>query len=294
MCRVLFYLYTLHICAYIYISILVSVFALAIRLGVAIAFLGALLAMKRGGCLRCGSVLRGRGVGYCKWCKQHIASSVVTESPGPLWLMSQGALDVPCVDWRIAMHCGASVPVGLVGAGRASMLSESGGDALCVSVTLDDMHVSPMSSDSDVDVLDVLNNFDMCVSPLSSDSDVLTLEVLRQSSGSYEELARSHAICALAVLLQSDSLASIFSYCDDYCRLALGNRCLYGHGVFVSLYRYWYEDLRAAAFDAYIQECADDESSPVVDVLCQSCGLRPADEVLAFVECWPCYDEHTD
>ena len=100
-CRVLFYLYTLHICAYIYISILVSVFALAIRLGVAIAFL---LAMKRGGCLRCGSVLRGRGVGYRNWCKQHIASSVVTESPGPLWLMSQGALDVPCVDWRIAMH----------------------------------------------------------------------------------------------------------------------------------------------------------------------------------------------
>jgi hypothetical protein len=251
-----------------------------------------LLAMKRGGCPRCGSVLRGRGVGYCKWCRQHIASSVVTESPGPLWLMSQGALSVPCVDWRIAMHCGVSVPVGLVGHGVASMSSESGGDAFGVSDTLDDMHVSPVSPDSDVDVLDVLNNFDMCVSPMSSDSDVLTLEVLRESSGFYEELARSRALCALAVLLQSDSLASIFSYCNDYCRLALGNRCLYRHGVFVSLYRYWYEDWREAVLDAHIQEWNHADGDPVVDVLCQSCGLRPADEVLASVECWQCYDEH--
>ena len=276
---------------HIYKCIYVSVFALAVRLDVAIAFLCALLAMKRGGCQRCGSVLRGRGVGYCWWCKKHISSSVVTESPGPLWLMSQGALDVPCDDWRIAMYCGASVPVGLVGAGVASMLSESGGDALCVSDALEDMHVSPMSSDSDVEVLDVLDNFDMCVSPISSDSDALTLEVLRHSSGYYEELARSRVVCALAVLLQSDSLASIFSYCNDYCRLALSSRRLYNHGAFLSLYRYWYEDSREAAFDAYIQERADAESSEDMDVLCQSCGLRPADEVLASVQCWECYDD---
>jgi hypothetical protein len=279
---------------HIYKCIYVSVFALAVRLDVAIAFLYALPAMKRGGCQRCGSVLRGRGVGYCWWCNKHISIGVVTESPGPLWLMSQGALDVPCVDWRIAMHCGASVPVGLVGAGVASMLSESGGDALCVSDALEDMHVSPMSTDSDVEFLDVLDNFDMCVSPISSDSDALTLEVLRHSSGYYEELVRSRVVCALAVLLQSDSLASIFSYCNDYCRLALSSRCLYGHGVFVSLYRYWYEDSREAALDAYIQERDDAESSADMDVLCQSCGLRPADEVLASVECWQCYDEHTD
>jgi hypothetical protein len=219
---------------------------------------------------------------------------VVTESPGPLWLMSQGVLDVPCDDWRIAMYCGASVPVGLVGAGVASMLSESGGDALCVSDALEDMHVSPMSTDSDVEFLYVLDNFDMCVSPISSDSDVLTLDVLRHSSGYYEELVRSRVVGALAVLLQSDSLASIFSYCNDYCRLALSSRGLYGHGVFLSLYRYWYENSREAALDAYIHERDDAESSADVDVLCQSCGLRPADEVLAFVECWQCYDEHTD
>jgi hypothetical protein len=279
---------------HIYKCIYVSVFALAVRLDVAIAFLYALLAMKRGGCQRCGSVLRGRGVGYCWWCNKHISIGVVTESPGPLWLMSQGALDVPCDDWRIAMYCGASVPVGLVGAGVASMLSESGGDALCVSDALEDMHVSPMSTDSDVEFLYVLDNFDMCVSPISSDSDVLTLDVLRHSSGYYEELVRSRVVGALAVLLQSDSLASIFSYCNDYCRLALSSRGLYGHGVFLSLYRYWYEDSREAALDAYIQERDDAESSADMDVLCQSCGLRPADEVLASVECWQCYDEHTD
>ena len=284
----------IHVHIYIYKFIYVSVFALADRLDVAIAFLHALLAMKRGGCQRCGSVLRGRGVGYCWWCKKYNAIGVVTATPGSLWLMSQGALDVPCVDWRIAMHCGSSVAVGLVGDSAATMLSESGGDGLRVSDSLEDMHVSPMSSDSDVEVLDVLDNFDMCVSPISSDSDVLTLEVLRHSSGSYEELARSRVVCALAVLLQSDSLASIFSYCNDYCRLALSSRCLYGHGVFVSLYRYWYEDMCEAALDAYIEERAAAESLTVMDVLCQSCGLRPADEVLAFVECWQCYDEHTD
>ena len=97
-----------------YKCIYVSVFALAVRLAVAIAFLCALLAMKRGGCQRCGSVLRGRGVGYCWWCKTYSSGSVVSESPGSLWLMSQGALDVPCVDWRIAMHCGTAA-AGLVG-----------------------------------------------------------------------------------------------------------------------------------------------------------------------------------
>ena len=206
--------------------------------------------------------------------------------------MSQGLLGVPCVDWRIGMHCVSSAPVALVGPGVASRSSESGGDFFGVFDTLDDMHVSPMSPDSDVDVLDVLNNFEMCVSPMSSDSDVLTLEVLRQSSGSYEELVRSHAVCALAVLLQSDSLASIFSYCNDYCRLALGNRWLYRYGVFVSLYRYWYEDWREAVLDAHIEEWNHADAGPVVDVLCQSCGVRPADEVLVSVECWQCYDEH--
>ena len=56
----------------IYKCIYVSVFALAVRSDVVIAFLYALLAMKRGGCQRCGSVLRGRGVGYCWWCKKYI------------------------------------------------------------------------------------------------------------------------------------------------------------------------------------------------------------------------------
>ena len=244
-----------------------------------IAFLNALLAMKRGGCRRCGSVLRGRGVGYCKWCTQHIVSNVVTESPGPLWLMSQGLLDVPCVDWRIAMCCDPIVPVGLVGDHVPSMLSDSGAGVLCFPVSLADMHVSPMSSDSDVDVLDVLDNFDMRVSPMSSDSDVLTLEVLRQSCGSYEELSRLRVVRALAVLLHDQSLASIFSYCDDYCRLALANRCLYGHGVFVALYRYWYADLREAALDAYIEECAiADRSCIDVGGLCHTCGLRSAED----------------
>ena len=99
---------------HIYKCIYVSVFALAVRSDVVIAFLCALLAMKRGGCQRCGSVLRGRGVGYCWWCKTYSSGSVVSESPGSLWLMSQGALDVPCVDWRIAMHCGTAA-AGMVG-----------------------------------------------------------------------------------------------------------------------------------------------------------------------------------
>jgi len=193
--------------------------------------------------------------------------------------MSQGALDVPCVDWRIAMPCGSSAAVGLVGAGVASVASESGGGALCVSNTSGDMHVSSLMTDSDAEsILDVLGNFEMSVSPISSDSDALTLEVLRHSSRSYEELARARVVCALAVLLHSDSLASIFSCCSDYCRVAWSSRGLYRHGLFVSLYRYWYEDLLEAAFEAYIQECADAESSEDIDVLCQSCGLRPPDD----------------
>ena len=198
-----FYIF-IHVHIHIYKCIHVFVFALAVTSAVAVAFFCVLLAMKRGGCQRCGSVLRGRGVGYCWWCKTYSSGSVVSESPGSLWLMSQGALDVPCVDWRIAMHCG-TVGAGSVGDSVATMLSESGGDALCVSDTLEDMHVSSQSSDSDVDFLDVLNNFDMCVSPISSDSDVQTLEVLRFSSRSYEELARSRVVCALGVLLRSDS-----------------------------------------------------------------------------------------
>ena len=108
-----FYIF-IYVHIHIYKCIYVSVFALAVRLDVAIAFLYALLAMKRGGCQRCGSVLRGRGVGYCWWCKTYSFGSVVSESPGSLWLMSQGALDVPCVDWRIAMHCGTAA-AGMVG-----------------------------------------------------------------------------------------------------------------------------------------------------------------------------------
>ena len=78
-CRaILFYIF-INVHIHIYKCIYVSVFALAVRLDVAIAFLYALLAMKRGGCQRCGSVLRGRGVGYCWWCNKHISMGVVTE-----------------------------------------------------------------------------------------------------------------------------------------------------------------------------------------------------------------------
>jgi hypothetical protein len=250
----------------------------------------ALLDMNRLGCWRCGSVLRGRGVGYCNWCRDNTIIAV-TESPGPLWLMSQGLVPVPCVDWRI-FFSGDSI--GSVAAPVPSMSSGSGVDVLCIPDSLVDMHVSPMSTDSDVDVLYVLDNFEMRVSPISSDSDVMTLDVLRRASDIYVELSRVRVTRALAVLLHDQSLAGIFSYCDDYCRLSLTNRYLYGHGVFVALYRYWNENLWEAGLDAYIQERADSESSSDVDVLCQSCGLRSADEVLASVECWQCYDEHTD
>ena len=135
--------------------------------------------IKRVGCPRCGAVLRARGVGYCWWCKKYKSVCVVTESPGELWLMSQGVLDVPCVDWRTAIGCGSSVAVGMVGAGVAAVASESVG-GLCVSNTSGDMHVSSLMTDSDAEsILDVLGNFEMCVSPISSDSDALTLEVLR-------------------------------------------------------------------------------------------------------------------
>ena len=274
--------------------------ALVIGLDAILAFSVVSLAMKRLACRRCGSMLRGRGVGYCAWCNRHNAGNVVTESPGALWLMSQGLLPVPCVDWRIAMCCDYGVSVGLVDKHVPSMSSDSGVDVLRVRDSLVDMHVSPMSSDSDVEVLDVLDNFDMRVSPMSSDSDALTLEVLRQPvlvapCGYYAELYRLRVARALAVLLCDESLAGIFSYCDDDCRLALANRYLYGHGVFVSLYRYWHEGLRDAEFEAYIEERAIVEQSCIdVGGLCHSCGLRLAVEVLAFVECWQCYDEHTD
>ena len=236
--------------------------------------------MKRGGCSRCGGVLRGRGIGYCAWCNTHTTAIVVTESPGPLWRMAQGLLPVYSDDWRIAMCGGTGVS-----------------DALL------DMHVSPMSSDSDAELLDTLESFDMRVSPMSSDSDadlLATLDVLDQpvlamSCGSYVRLSGSCVIRALAVLLHDESLAGIFSYCDDYCRLALASRCLYHHGVFVALYRHWYEDLREAQFDSYIEECAvADQSGIGVEELCHSCGLRVGVDVLAFVECWECYAEHND
>ncbi len=236
--------------------------------------------MKRGGCPRCGSVLRGRGVGYCAWCNTQSAAIVVTESPGSLWLMAQGLLSVDSVDWRVAMCSGAGVSGALL-----------------------DMHVSPMSSDSDVELLDTLNSFDMRVSPMSSDSDaelLATLSVLGQpvsamSSGSYMDLSRSCVACALGVLLHDESLASIFSYCDDYCRLSLASRYLYEHGIFVALYRHWYDALHEARFDSYIEERALTEQSGIdVGELCHSCGLRAGVDVLSFVECWECYAEHND
>ena len=239
--------------------------------------------IKRVGCPRCGAVLRGRGVGYCWWCKKYQSVCVVTESPGELWLMSQGALDVPRVDWRTAIGCGSSVAVGVVGSAVAAETSESVG-GLCSSSS-GDMHVSSLMIDSDAEsILDVLGNFEMSVSPISSDSDAQTLEVLRYSSRSYEELARARVVCALAVLLHSDSLAGIFSCCNDYCRLAFSSRGLYREGLLVPLYRHWYEDLRDHAFEAYIQERADAQARAVaesledIDVLCSSCGLRPPDD----------------
>ena len=236
--------------------------------------------MKRGGCLRCGGVLRGRGVGYCAWCNTHTTAIVVTESPGALWRMAQGLLPVHSVDWRIAMCGGADVSEGLL-----------------------DMHVSPVSSDSDAELLETLESFDMHVSPTSSDSDaglletldILDMRVLAMSCDCDVGLSGACVIRALAVLLHEESLAGLFSYCDDYCRLALASRCLYQHGVFVALYRHWYEELREAQFDGYIEERAADEQSCIeVEELCHSCGLLVGVDVLAFVECWECYNEHND
>ena len=150
----------MYMCLYIYIYTCVSIFARAFRLVHYVSV--ALLDMNRLGCWRCGSVLRGRGVGYCKWCQDNTIIAV-TESPGPLWLMSQGLVPVPCVDWRI-FFSGDSI--GSVAAPVPSMSSGSGVDVLCIPDSLVDMHVSPMSSDSDVDVLYMFSIILICVSRL--------------------------------------------------------------------------------------------------------------------------------
>ena len=106
-------------------------------------------AQKQRHCGRCGTQLRGRGGGWCWWCKKYGSVEVTTESPGSLWLQAQALLAVSSWESQMAMGLSLGMP-------RA----------------LQNMQASRIASDSDVEILETLDAFEMHVSPLSSDSDV--------------------------------------------------------------------------------------------------------------------------
>ena len=108
---------------------------------------------------------------------------------------------------------------------------------------LQNMQASPIASDSDAETLETLDAFEMHVSPLSSDSDaglVEALDMLQQSvacsAGDYHIiLSRAVVRSAFTVMLTEETLAGLFLYLNDYCRLSLCCRHLQQHAVFLGL-----------------------------------------------------------
>ena len=222
---------------------------------------------KQGNCVHCGGRLRGRGVGYCPWCVQQESHGVVSETPSPLWLMAQGVLSIQGTDLQMLMGRHGDVP-----------LVSSGSQGITEDIINSDMHVSPVSSDSDADLVEALtlfdqgdtcigpcNNPDMHVSPISSDSDADVVEALKLFDAgkiciSNPEIHfRSLAVGALPVLLTHDCLAGFCIYLKDYCRLALTCRHLHQHAVFLKLYRHWCEEWHDARLECYITWLAIEE-----------------------------------
>ena len=168
---------------------------------------------------------------------------------------------------------------------------------------LQNMQASPIVSDSDAEILETLDAFEMHVSPLSSDSDaglVEALDMLQQSvacsAGDYH-IILSWAVVrsAFTVMLTEETLAGLFLYLNDYCRLSLCCRHLQQHGVFLGLYRHWYQELVEAHYERAIELAAQDDSEQTwASELCETCGLRPCDDVLGGMECMDCFYEHTD
>ena len=145
-----------------------------------------------------------------------------------------------------------------------------------------DMPLSPVTPDS------------MRVSPLSADSDEELVSALR----SWESAAR--AKMALQLILKNDSLSGLLSFCTDYGRLALSCKSLQQHGVFLAFYKHLSEELWEARENLCIDtalaiEKADIEAGAAqMEELCISCGIRPGLEWLCGTECYECFDDHTD
>ena len=96
-------------------------------------------------------------------------------------------------------------------------------------------------------------------------------------------------------MLTEETLAGLFLYLNDYCRLSLCCRHLQQHAVFLGLYRYWYQEMVEAHYERAIELAAQDDSEQTwASELCETCGLRPYDDVLGGMECMDCFYEHTD
>ena len=108
---------------------------------------------------------------------------------------------------------------------------------------LQNMQASPIVLDSDAEILETLDAFEMHVSPVSSDSDaglVEALDMLQQSvactAGDYHIILSWAVVRSVfTVMLTEETLAGLFLYLNDYCRLSL---CC----VFLGLYRHWYQE----------------------------------------------------
>jgi hypothetical protein len=105
------------------------------------------------------------------------------------------------------------------------------------STTVQNRQASPIVSDSDAEILETLDAFEMHVSPLSSDSDAGLVEALDMLQAGDYHIILSRAVVrnAFTVLLTEETLAGLFLYLDDYCRLSLCCRHLQQHGVFLGL-----------------------------------------------------------
>ena len=110
--------------------------------------------------------------------------------------------------------------------------------------------------------------FEMHVSPLSSDSDaglVGALDMLQQSvactAGDYHIILSWAVVRSVfTIMLTEEIVAGLFLYLNDYCRLSLCCRHLQQHAVFLGLHRHWYQELVEAHYERAIELAAQDDN----------------------------------
>ena len=134
----------------------------------------------------------------------------------------------------------------------------------------------------------------MHVSPVTTDSDV-ELEAALQE---VDRITTQNIIVrALQIMLADDDVAVVLAYLNDYAHLALTCKRLYEHGLQLGLYGHWFQELQEVRLDLWIEERGAVDLQEVcqgMETMCESCGTRPGLPWLAYTECQACYEDHTE